>query len=97
MPTRTIESRLTVRQCQCPHTTCETYGFKEGTFYQGCGFNKDTAERVAACYNVCAEMDDPQEVVRALISLAKDIENMTLHHPRLLITRAEEILSHIRR
>jgi hypothetical protein len=42
-------------------------------------------------------MDDPQEVVRALISLAKDIENMTLHHPRLLMTRAEEILSHIRR
>jgi hypothetical protein len=47
--------------------------------------------------DVVAEMDDPQEVVRALISLAKDIENMTLHHPRLLMTRAEEILSHIRR
>ena len=56
MPTRTIESRLTVRQCQCPHTTCETYGFKEGTFYQGENTQCMAIERSTALYERLLEV-----------------------------------------
>lgn len=92
-----IAQRLTIQQCQCGRTLCNMCGFKEGTFYQGNGFNKATAERVAECYNLCAQMDSPTEVIHALQSLARDVVHIDAHHPQRLATRAEEILSHIRR
>lgn len=92
----THPAQLTIERCHCAYDACQTYGFKEGTFYQGSGFEKETAERIATSYNVTVNMDDPKEVVDALISLARDVSNLTLHHPRLVMQRADEILSHIR-
>lgn len=87
---------LTLKQCSCG-AQCKTYGFKQGTFYQGSGFDKETAERVASSYNACTHMDDPKEIVAALISLARDVESIELHHEQHIKARAIEILSHIRR
>ena len=89
-----VEERLDIQKCNCM-PTCMTYGFKQGTFYQGAGFDKNTAERVAASYNASIYMDDPKEIIAALIALARDVESIELHHEQHLSKRATEILSHI--
>ena len=38
-------------KCLCSHPTCKTYGVSNGTFYQGCGWEKEDAEFVAWCFN----------------------------------------------
>ena len=87
--------RLDILRCQCSSPNCRTYGFRQGIFYQGCGFDKPTAERIEKSYNACVKIDDPTEIVGALISLAKEVE--LLYHHAKLSNRATEILSHIRR
>lgn len=42
---------ITTVKCQCGHRSCKTYGLSIGTFYQGCGFDKETAEKLALAYN----------------------------------------------
>ena len=44
-------TRLTPEKCQCNNRNCTTYGFRQGTFYQGCGFEQDQAEEIARRYN----------------------------------------------
>lgn len=96
MSNLTYPAKLTPERCCCAYVSCQTYGFKEGIFYQGSGFEKEVAERIATSYNVTVNMDDPKEVVDALVSLARDVSNLKLHHPHLVQQRAAEILSHIR-
>lgn len=38
-------------KCQCGHPACQTYGLSLGRFYQGCGFTKEEADRIALCWN----------------------------------------------
>ena len=89
-----VEERLDVQKCNCT-PICATYGFKQGTFHQGAGFDKNTAERIAASYNASIHMDDPKEIIAALIALARDVKSIELHHEQHLSKRATEILSHI--
>ncbi len=42
---------VNVTKCQCGHPLCKTYGVSNGTFYQGCGWDRDTAIFVAYCFN----------------------------------------------
>lgn len=98
MPDPTHPAQLTIERCRCAYVSCQTYGFKEGTFYQGCGFEKETAERVAASYNACVNMDNPQEIVRALLSFVRDYAKNDIRdlQEQKDALRAREILSHIR-
>ena len=47
------ETTMNVRVilCPCGHPSCKTYQLTEGIFYQGNGFDKDTAEYLARCLN----------------------------------------------
>ncbi len=94
----TYPAKLTIERCCCRSATCRTYAFKEGIFYQGCGFEKETAERVAASYNACVNMDNPQEIVSALLSFVRDYAKNDIRdlQEQKDALRAREILSHIR-
>lgn len=73
---------LTVVKCACRHTQCTTYGFKEGTFYQGCGFDKETAERIAEVYNVSSRFDEPvAETINALVAFVQDTYIALINQP----------------
>lgn len=89
-----VVEKLDIAKCNCS-AQCKTYGFKQGTFYQGCGFDRSTAIRIERSYNACASMDDPKEIVEALISLAKDVA-LSAVHAAPLAYRSKEILSHIK-
>lgn len=43
--------KVTIEKCQCGHPSCNYYGVSNGTFYQGNGWDKETAEFVAWCFN----------------------------------------------
>lgn len=50
--------RLSIKRCQCTASTCKTFQFNEGTFYEGCGFDEETAKRIAKIYNATAHLTD---------------------------------------
>lgn len=87
-----IPQQLSVIRCQCPAVTCRTYGFREGMFYQGCGFNEKTALRVAGIYNECKYMDNPVEVIRGALSILRDVTRTKHHESVTLRVRARQIL-----
>lgn len=43
--------KVTIEKCQCSHPSCNYYGVSNGTFYQGNGWDKETAIFVAWCFN----------------------------------------------
>lgn len=43
---------------KCPCGRCSTYGVSNGTFYQGCGWEKEDAEFVAWCFNNKEQIQD---------------------------------------
>lgn len=43
--------RVEIVKCPCGDSICSTYGLSEGMFYQGSGWDKETAERMAAAWN----------------------------------------------
>lgn len=45
-----IEARVV--KCQCGYGSCSIYQLNFGTFYQGCGFDKDDAELLARLWNL---------------------------------------------
>lgn len=42
---------VTIIKCQCGLSTCTYYGVSNDSFNQGNGWNKETAEFVAWCFN----------------------------------------------
>ena len=42
---------VTIIQCQCGHPSCIYYGVSNGSFNQGNGWDKKTAEFVAWAFN----------------------------------------------
>lgn len=40
-----------VVKCRCGNAYCRTYGLNIGTFYQGAGFDEDTANLIARLLN----------------------------------------------
>lgn len=42
---------LTLQPCNCGAPTCKRTGFREGTFYQGSGFERELAEEVKRRYD----------------------------------------------
>jgi len=53
-----LPEQLTPVKCQCGAPVCNTYGFEEGMFYQGCGFRKEVAEEIARRYNALPKVND---------------------------------------
>lgn len=56
--------RVEIVKCQCGDPICTRYGLNDGLFYQGCGWDKETAERHAACWNAC--IDFPTALLKLL-------------------------------
>lgn len=48
---------VTIEKCPCGHPTCKYYGVSNGTFYQGCGWDEETAQFVADCFNYKESVD----------------------------------------
>lgn len=42
---------IIAKKCPCDHAACTTWQLNIGTFYQGCGFDKETAQRIANLMN----------------------------------------------
>jgi len=38
---------VTIEKCRCGHAVCNTHGLNIGTFYQGSGWDKETALEIA--------------------------------------------------
>lgn len=93
MATETVPRTLTVRRCQCSSPHCEAYGFAEGMFYQGSGFDRVVANRIADIYNSCQKMESPVETIRGALSVLRSLK--TVHTPQqleIVKARAGEIL-----
>lgn len=56
--------KVEIEKCQCGASICNRYGLNDGTFYQGCGWDKETAERHAACWNACRDL--PTALLKSL-------------------------------
>ena len=52
-----------IKKCQCGSPVCNRYGLSNGMFYQGSGWDKDVAERMAKCWN--ANIGVPTEDIKA--------------------------------
>lgn len=52
-----MKTPVTIEKCKCGDKVCKTYGLSVGNFYQGCGFDKETATAIAGAINKFA--DDP--------------------------------------
>lgn len=46
-----LPKQLTPEKCNCGAPLCNRYGFREGMFYQGTGFDKEVAEEIAKRYS----------------------------------------------
>lgn len=44
-------AQLIVTHCTCGSNHCDKYGFREGLFFQGCGFPRALALEIARRYN----------------------------------------------
>ena len=55
-----ISKTITVVKCACGDPICGTYGLSEGSFNQGCGWNKEAAERFAVCWNAFRDVPTDQ-------------------------------------
>lgn len=64
----TLPSKLTPEKCPCGHEACDTWGFKEGTYYQGCGFPREIAEEIAKRY------EQYDTLVEALRQIKEDLK-----------------------
>lgn len=46
-----MNDKVTAVLCPCGHKTCKTYGVSNGTFYQGTGWDLESASFVAWAFN----------------------------------------------
>jgi len=58
-----MNDKVTAVLCPCGYKNCKTYGVSNGTFYQGCGWDKESAEFVAWAFN-------NQEQIKSLMHAA---------------------------
>ena len=56
---------ISVKKCGCGHPACKKYGLSSGTFYTGCGWDEETARRLANCWNACLHLSDEVVATRA--------------------------------
>lgn len=61
-----IPDTLTLDPCNCPSKRCDRTGFKEGMFYQGCGFDKHIAEEIKKRYDAYPVLMDEISQLREL-------------------------------
>ena len=56
--------KLTLEPCGCDYDKCQRTGFKEGTFYQGNGFDRPLAEEIARRYNDYERLKELERLTR---------------------------------
>lgn len=78
---------IEVVKCSCGHSHCSKHGFQFGTFYQGCGWDKEAAEEIAMRCNVHTELVD------VMTELVKDFGGISGGTDSL--DKAEELLGRV--
>lgn len=71
-----FNKQITVVKCACGDAHCSTWGLSNGTFYQGSGWDKETADRLVACWNLftgVGQLLNGADVVLAAVEKVKGI------------------------
>ena len=61
---RAFDYKVQTQKCQCGHEVCDYHGLSDGSFHQGTGWNKATAEEHARRWNEAMTEERALEVFR---------------------------------